>query len=57
MVQKPATLEEKIKARIEALKEEQRKFVEEANARLTAYNAAIAELTQLLQPEVEKAAE
>lgn len=42
-------MEEKIRTRIEELKKELEKFVNDANVRITAYNAIIAELESLLK--------
>jgi len=44
-------IEIKIEKRIIDLKAERDKFMQEANANLAAYNAAIAELEALLKPE------
>ena len=44
-------LHEAITARIAALEKERAAYVEEANRMIASYNAAIGELTRLLEPE------
>lgn len=44
-------MEEKIKARIEQLKQELQQYLAQANVQVTAYRSAIGELEQLLRPE------
>ena len=46
-------MEERIRARIEALKAQRDQFVAEANQQIAAANGAIGELEALLQPEPE----
>lgn len=46
-------MEERIKARLEALKEQRDRFVVEANQQIAAHNGAIGELEALLEPEPE----
>lgn len=46
-------MREKITQRIEALKAERERFVQQANGQIGAYNGAIAELEALLKPETE----
>ena len=45
--------EERIKARIEALKAQRDKLIQDANQQIAAHNGAIGELEALLQPEPE----
>ena len=45
--------EERIKARIEALKQQRDRFIAEANQQIAAANGAIGELEALLEPEPE----
>ena len=50
-------MEERIRARIEALKAQRDRFLQEANQQIAAANGAIGELEALLQPEPEPKAE
>jgi hypothetical protein len=50
---KEGYVEERIKARIEALKQQRDRFITEANQQIAAANGAIGELEALLQPEPE----
>ena len=47
-------LETKIKNRIDVLKAELKKFVDDANTSISAYNVAIKELEKLIEPEETK---
>jgi len=50
---KEGNVEERIRARIEELKEQRDRFLQEANQQIAAANGAIGELEALLQPEPE----
>jgi len=54
---KEGNVEERIRARIEALKAQRDRFLQEANQQIAAANGAIGELEALLQPEPEPKAE